>query len=190
MATAKLKKDEFKPEVCPHCNQAITYLVPLSKGHCEVLKIFARAIAEKGINLINPTKELEKQGKISVTQLKSFSQIHFHGLLVPSREHKGNWLMTTKCSEFMKGKEIPKYAIVMKRNKATTKHTQGYFMPEKYTVTFRELINQGEYWEGINFTIEEGVIVKDAEQMNAGKQKVFKVQGFGLFNGPDQNQNG
>ena len=158
-------KDKYIPETCNHCFQAITYIVPLSRGHAEILKIFARAIGRKGINMINPTKELEKNELISVTQLKSFSQMHFHGLLVPSKEFKGNWVMTTKASEFMHGREIPKYAIVRKRNKGTTKHTIGHWMPEKYTVSFRELLNGGEYWEGIDFRIEEGQIVKDLEDL-------------------------
>lgn len=153
MKTAKLN---YTPQKCECCEQTTTYLLAVDHGTIDILKGFARCIGAKKINMAHIAKEVLADGYITVNQRGNVSRPRAHGLIAKVRGELGNYLLTTKGAQFLKGNmRIPKYAIMNK----VTGHQVGYFEPEKYTVGVHDF--KGEYWEGINYEIQEGRIIED-----------------------------
>ena len=152
------KKVEYKPEVCDCCSQTTTYLLAVDTGTVDILKGFARCIGTKKINMAHVAKEVLAGGYITVNQRGNISRPRAHGLIAKVRGELGNYLLTTTGARFLRGEiRIPKYAIMSK----VTGHQIGYYEPEKYTVGVHDM--KGEYWEGINYNVEQGRIVHDIE---------------------------
>ncbi len=169
-----MENETYHPTVCECCDQALDYRVGLSKGHVRLMAKFAAAIRAKGINAVVPSKELAT-GKwgipFTVTEMKALSQVRLHGLLAMSREHAGNWLLTTKGADFLRGRSIPRYALVLKRNKATSEHTTGYWEAERNMITAGELLKEGEYWRHIDFIVHESRIIYEKDLPKVGENK-------------------
>ena len=119
--------------------------------------------------MIHPRKEMEisrgeldyptmvQEGCMTSNQVGNLSRPRFHGLIAHIKGEPGNYCLTTKGAEFLKGREIARFAIISKQDG----HQIGYFKPEEYTVTIKDFAPDEEYWEGINFDIIQGRIVKD-----------------------------
>jgi hypothetical protein len=161
----------YQPEVCPHCGQTTTYLLPVDRGTVDILRAIAVAIYRKGINVIHPRKEMEnklvagvsykdmiKEGMLTSNDVGNLSRPRFHGLIAHVKGNPGNYCLTTKGAWFLKGRSIPRFAIISK-----SEHCQvGYYMAEEQTITIKDLVYEDEaYWQGINFDIVEGRIVKE-----------------------------
>ncbi len=147
---------DYSPEKCECCGQSTTYVLAIDKGSTDIVKGVARAIEKKGINCVHVNKELV--GKyLTPLQMTNMTRPRSHGLIahVEGEGMKGNYLLTKKGMDFLKGKRVPKYAIISK-----TEHRQiGYHEPETLTTTIHECQGKGEYWEGIGYEIEEGRVV-------------------------------
>ena len=175
MTSFKLQ-EKYIPEKCDGCGQTKTYLLPIDKGSIDTLKAISVAIYNKGINCVHPRKELEigpttknydlmiKNGGLTSGMVGNLSKLRFHGLIAKTGEQAGNYCLTTKASDFRKGKLIPKYAIISK----VTGHKEDYWLPEKYQVSIKDFSGDEAYWESINFIIRDGHIIKDIVQ---GKHK-------------------
>ena len=161
-----MKKPTYEPHQCTECGQTTTYLLGIDKGTIEIVKAIAIAIQRKGINTIHPKKEMEyaqrqvpkdrvAPGFLTSNQIGNISRARFHGLVASVEENRGNYCLTQKGLHFLRGAEIPKYAII---SKAEGKQI-GYFEPEEFTININSF--EGEYWEGINYEIREGHIVYD-----------------------------
>lgn len=148
---------KYKPEICERCLQSKTYLLALDRGTAEIVAAIATGIEAKGINFIHPRKEIESTGGLTSNQVGNLSRAHRHGLIAKIKGEPGNWCLTSKGAKFLRGMAVPKYAIVSK----VTGHQIGYFETENLLVTVNDLLNSGLRWEGINFDIEEGRIIKD-----------------------------
>lgn len=98
-----------------------------------------------------------KEGMLTSNQVGNLSRPRFHGLIAHVKDNPGNYCLTHKGAQFLKGQEIPRFAIISK----SENHQIGYYMADEYTVTVRDFAKDEEYWEGINFDIVEGRIVKD-----------------------------
>ena len=153
---------KFQADICPACKQTCTYILGLDHGSVDILKQVARFIGKKGINAVHPRKEMEGVWLTS-NQVGNLSRLRFHGLIAAVRGNRGNYLLTRKGADFLRGTSIPRYAIISKAEK----HQIGYFAPESITCVINDF--RGDlsepYWEGINYTIEEGRIIQD----NQGK---------------------
>lgn len=162
----------YQEEVCECCGQTKTVLYPLDKGTADMVKALAVAVRNKGINMVHIRKEMEvsrrdwsyprllTEGAILSSHTQNWIKAHKHGLVaqVWGEGMSGNWCLTRKGATFLKGQPVPKYAIQDKK----TKHIRGYYEPEAYTVTVHELQRRDSpYWEGLDFDIQEGRIVKD-----------------------------
>lgn len=159
-----MSKIEYKPEMCECCGQSKTYLLAVDSGTVKIVKAVARAIGKKRINVVHAHKELLAEGYLTANERSNIARPRAHGLIAKVRGEgmKGNYCLTTKGAEFLKGKRrIPKYAILSKEEG----HQIGYFEPEKHTVGINDFNGKsGEYWEGINYSIEEGRVVTDLEE--------------------------
>lgn len=153
-----MSKIIFITERCPHCEQSLNYLVPIDGGTVKILKEIAKAIGKKGINIVHPRKEIEGKG-LSSNEVGNLSRPRIHGFIAKIKGNVGNYCLTTKGAEFLKGARVPKYAIRSKIDNKTT----GYYMPDVHTIDIDEA-SHGVYWEGIDFSIVEGHIIKDIPQ--------------------------
>ena len=173
-------KYNFEPEICTNCGQAETYLLPIDWGTALIVKAVAAAVRRKGINLIHPTKEMEvpatewnydravSEGVLTSTMIGNFTRARVHGLIARDRREPGNWLLTRKGAEFLRGGSIPRLAVIRKTTKTEEgrSHKEEYFMDDQYTCTIRDLEamkKDAPKWEGIDFDIVEGRIVRDAQ---------------------------
>jgi len=161
-------KTEYSPETCPCCSQTTTYLIPVDRGTVDIVKAIASAIRQKGINVIHPRKEMENEkcdialGCLTSNQVGNLTRPRCHGLIAKVKGNPGNYCLTTKGAKLLRGENIPRFAIMSK----TEGHQVGYFRPEEATVNIRDFSSDDAYWQGIDFEIQEGYIVKDLQKTN------------------------
>lgn len=150
-----MQKIDYKPETCDCCHQTTTYLLGLDRGTVDILKKIARFIGRKGINCVHPRKEMEGP-LLSSNQVGNLSRARFHGLIAAVRGNKGNYLLTRKGADFLKGGRIPRYAIISKAEKCQV----GYFDQETKTCVVDDFMaSEDPYWEGINYDVIEGQVI-------------------------------
>lgn len=146
--------EEYTPEVCPHCGQSTTYLLSIDKGSVDILKQIALFIYKKGQNVVHPRKEMEGTWLTS-NQVGNLSRPRFHGLIARYKDEPGNYVLTHKGAQFLKGESVAKFAIISK-----DKHCQlGYWRPTDFQCNIHDFTDDDEYWEGINYEIKEGRVV-------------------------------
>lgn len=163
------KKANYTQERCECCGQTTTYLLPIDRGTVDIVKAIAKAIQLKGKNKIHPRNEMEiavhqldnatmiNEGKLTSNQVGNLSRLRFHGLIAKVKGSSGCYLLTSKGAQFLRGKEIPRYAIVSKAEK----HQIGYFEPDEFKTTIKDFDSEDEYWEGINYNIVDDQVVRD-----------------------------
>ena len=127
-----MKKIDYNPEKCECCGQTTTYLLPIDKGSVEILQKIATAIRTKGINCVH----LAKEKVLTHSELCNIIRPRFHGLVahVEGEGMKGNFCLTRKGLDFLKGARIPRLAIVSKAESRTI----GYFDQENQTCAIND----------------------------------------------------
>lgn len=175
------KQEQYEPEFCKHCTQQITYLIPIDKGCVEILKAIAVAIRRKKINAVHPRKEMEidskkldhftmiAEGHLTSNMVGNISRPRFHGLIARIKGQKGNYCMTRKGAEFLRGESFPRYAIISKKEKRNV----GYWESEKYQANVKDFTSDEELWEGIDFDIVEGKIIIDITKSPSDQRQLF-----------------
>lgn len=157
------KKVGFTADVCPHCQQTTNYITGVDRGMAAIVRAFGNAVRAKGVNVLHPLKELAADpgmsvaqavaaGKLTGSMSRNTSRARSHGLLARIEGRAGNWCLTKKGVAFLRGEPVPKYAIIDK----VTGHTAGYYEPETYTASIRELDPSAPFWSE---TINEGRVV-------------------------------
>lgn len=180
MSSFKLQ-EKYIPEKCECCSQSKTYLIPIDPGAVDILKAVAKAILNKGINCVHPRKEMEvpktpnhdlmiKDGYLTSNQVGNLTRPRLHGLIAKVRGQPGNYCLTPKGADFLKGKSIPKYAIKSK----VTGHQIGYWLEEKHQVTIKDFSSDEGYWEG--FYIKDGHVIIGIEKDPATQKQLFLSQ--------------
>jgi hypothetical protein len=154
------KHQKYIPEVCECCDQDTSYELGLDKGSAMIVYKIAKFIGKKGINQVHPRKEMEGNG-MSSNEVGNLSRPRFHGLIAAVPDNPGSYLLTRKGAKFLKNEVVPKIAIIRKATKNYGSHNIGYHLPDEITTTFRQLIQEEEYWTGIDYDIVEGRIVKE-----------------------------
>ena len=174
------KTDKYVSEKCGCCGQSKTYLLSIDPGTVDILRAVARAILIKGINAIHPRKEMEVHGgydyeamilsgKMTSNMVGNLSRPRFHGLIAKIKGEAGNYCLTSKGARFLKGEEIHRYAIISK----ATGHQVGYWMPEKYQVELTDFSVDDLYWEGLDYDIKEGQVIKRIEKGPTDQKQLF-----------------
>lgn len=154
-------KVDYKPERCECCGQTTTYALAIDKGTVRILKKVAKAIEQKGINCIH----LAKEKVLTHSELCNIIRPRFHGLVahVEGNKMQGNFCLTNKALDFLKGARIPRVAIVSKVKSCQI----GYFQPVSQTCVIDDFKGSGEeWWVGIGFDIVGGRVVKPSEYPN------------------------
>jgi len=152
------RTQSYQAEVCDHCLQTTTYAIAIDKGTVDIVTRIARFIGGKGINAVHPRKEMEG-GYLTSNQVGNLSRPRLHGLIAKVKGESGNYLLTRKGAQFLRGESIPRVAIIQKATGKTEKSTIGYLQND--TVILKDFENTVEYWEGINYSVEEGRVIKD-----------------------------
>lgn len=162
--------EKYQPEKCAGCGQNKTYVLAIDQGTVDIVKATATAIRLKGINCVHPTKEMEvprlmwnrhyafSEGKLTSTQIGNMTRARIHGLLARVKDEPGNWCLTRKGAEFLRGQPVPKFAVVRKVRDDDASHNECYWKPETYQVKIDQY-QKGPYWEGYNYQIVEGRVV-------------------------------
>ena len=158
-------KTDFKAEICECCGQTKTYAVALDKGSVLILKAIAKFIGQKGINCVHPRKEMEGS-MLTSNQVGNLSRPRLHGLIAHVKGEPGNYLLTKKGADFLRGVDVPKIAIVKKATNQEKKRNIGYWREEEVRCTIDDFHDE-VYWEGINYDIHEGRIVYDEAQQKS-----------------------
>lgn len=160
-----MSKFNYKPEVCECCGQTKTYIYSLDHGIADIVRAIARKIGEKGINIVHPRKE----NVLTSTQWCNLARARSHGLVAAVKGKKGNFLLTRKGAKFLKGEPVPKFAIISKAEGRQI----GYFEQEKNMVTIHDLLEKGEYWEGIGFDITDGEVFQRNDEVEESGDSLF-----------------
>ncbi len=165
-----MSKTTYEPQKCECCGQTETYILAIDRGTVDIVKAISVAIRRKEINAIHPRKEMEVTGKqlsyqdmvqngqLTSNQVGNLSRARFHGLIAHVHGHPGNYCLTTKGAQFLKGSPVPRFAIISK----AAGHNIGYWEEENNQCTIRDFTPDKEYWEGINFSIIDWRIMVDA----------------------------
>ena len=150
-------KQQYEPGRCECCDQTTDYVYALNKGTVHILKAFSRHVDLKGINMVHIEKELVNNG-ITGNQYANVKILTAHGLLAKAKDEAGNYVITRKGLDFLQGKTVAKYAIVSK----ALKRQIGYWNPEEEVCSIKNF-NTGEYWEGVNYEIKEGRVIRNLQ---------------------------
>lgn len=155
----------YKHEKCDCCGLQTTYILGIDRGTADIVRAIAMAVKRKGINAVHPRKEIEtsnmdyaemyRRGLLRSNQVGNLTRPRAHGLIAKVPKERGNYCLTAKGLKFIKGAYIPRFAIMSKKEKRQI----GYYLPDEYQVSVRELLNAGDYWEGIDYEIVEGRVI-------------------------------
>ena len=147
----------LEQDICGCCGQTTHYYLAIDKGTAEVLLRIARFIKDKGINVVHPRKEMEGI-YLTSNQVGNLSRLRMNGLIakVKGEDNAGNYCLTTKGLNFLKGAEIHRVALIRKSTSDSELRVEGH-VPDDM-VTLKDIMNSEDYWEGINYDIREGKV--------------------------------
>lgn len=118
-------------------------------------------IDRKGINAVHLTKELGGRRLLSSYQIGNISHLRFHGLVAKIKNEPGNYCITNKGFDFLKGETINKTAIIKKGTKGASPHNIGYGDEKCKISDFdKKWIN---FWESSCYIIKQGRVIKASE---------------------------
>lgn len=153
-----MKPISYTSEVCSHCSQSMTYILAVDKGTVMIVKAIAQFIGRKGINIVHPRKEMEGR-YLTSNQVGNLTRARSQGLIAAMKGNPGNYCLTSKGATFLRGEAIPKFAIISKSEKRQI----GYFEPEKHMVIVKDFTSSSEMWEGIDYEIQEGRVIRERQ---------------------------
>ncbi len=160
--------EEYKPDVCPHCGQAETYIIGLDQGSVDILRALYFAVIRKGLNNVHLRNECETgrvgldyetmihEGMMTSNMVGNASRPRFHGLIAHVDGEPGHYCLTNKGMKFLRGEPVPRHAIISK----VEGHNIGYWHPED-TVRITDFKGQGVYW---GWDVVGGAIVRAPHQ--------------------------
>ncbi len=160
---------KFTPDVCPCCTQTTNYLLAIDRGTVNIVKKIALFIGSKGINIVHPRNEMEGHGMTS-NEVGNLTRARAHGLIAAVPGNPGNYCLTTKGAEFLKGAIVPQFAI---RDKVSGR-TTGYYDEGRALVSVHDFDQSDEYWEGIGYDIVAGRVVTPDDLTTSEPQTLFQ----------------
>lgn len=117
----------YEHQNCPACGQRLTYELELDRGTVAILTSIARFVKSKGINAVHLSKEMLKQGLLTHHQVGNISRPRFHGLVAKIKGETGNFGLTQKGLDFLRGEPISRTVIIKKAaGKGSPTHVIGH----------------------------------------------------------------
>lgn len=148
-----MKTPPFKSPVCTSCGQTTHYDLNLDKGIAYIMIALYNRVRMKGSNSVHiqnematnetsDVEELSKQGLITFKMEKNVARARKHGLIAFVDRGSGEYLITRKGAQFLRGMPVPKTAIVQKSG-----GTQGYWHPDASITSIGELLESPIFWD-------------------------------------------
>lgn len=157
----KPKIPPFEPEVCSDCGQTKNYALAMDKGSSHIVIALASAVERLGRNSIHLVKEclanpssfnsqrdMLEGGYMTMRMIGNASRPRYHGLIAFGKE-SGEYCLTTKGYQFLRGHLIPRTAIIDKVKSVNA----GYYLPAG-EVGINDLLKEEPYWDGTAKRIE------------------------------------
>lgn len=147
----------FTPHTCPTCSQTMDYAMALDKGSALIVLAIANAVRRLGRNKVHIDHEaigqheggesffaMIREGYMTPTMQHNVARPRYHGLIAFVERGSGEYLLTRKGADFLRGEPVKKVAII---DKVHGKNA-GY-LEEAGTVTIDELLSdKGGLWAG------------------------------------------
>jgi hypothetical protein len=127
----------------------LDYVVSLDKGTANLMLVLIRIVSEQNKNDVHIQREVDR-GNITHTQAGNLTKARASGLIVQIIDNgvgTGRYLITRKGADFLRGKTIPKHAIISKKDDCQI----GYFHGDELTINISEaMVSDRPYWEFLN----------------------------------------
>lgn len=158
-----MPKQKYEKEKCHACGQTTTYALTLDRGTLNIVKAIASKIRIKGQNIVHPMKEMVVnprgfdynrvlQGEMTPNMYSNMKHATAHGLIAKVKGYPGNYCLTTKGANFLKGQVVERTAIRSK----VTKHTIGYLSDD--FIDLQQLEKLSDFWQGLDYEVVEGTV--------------------------------
>lgn len=153
---------KYTPEKCESCNQTTTYAMRIDHGTADILLSMLYAVRRLGRNRVHLMKDMVAKasdfpsyramlldGYMTPRMIGNATRARYHGLIAFA-DKPGEYVITRKGSDFLKGELVPLMVIVDK-----TKHTNaGYHLPAG-DISIREVAAGDVYWEGATLELDK-----------------------------------
>jgi hypothetical protein len=164
--------EEFKPNICPHCQQTTEYENSLDRGSAVIVIAIANAQRILNQKFVHVRKEMldvkskyanqflmAMAGKMTETSLQNVLRPKYHGLIAQGKD-PGTYLLTKKGAKFLRGEPVVRSAVVDKLT-----HSKKRYLNEHITVTLDELMKSDEifFWEGERAKLQKLAAYLDQE---------------------------
>jgi len=154
---------KFTASVCGGCDQTKDYAMALDRGTALIMMAFANAVRRLDRNRIHVTDEMIgaaargddffrqiEQGFMTLSMQHNIAKPRYHGLLAFAGRGSGEYILTRKGAEFLKGGKVPRVAII---DKVHGKNA-GYWEPGGEVTILQLLRSRGEFWDWDMTTVE------------------------------------
>lgn len=126
-------------EKCEHCGASLKkYWHRLTPGLVRTLIEVYKTVSAKGENVIS-----KKDLKLTHSQYGNFQKLRFHGMIAKYKVdgvwNKGQWVLTHRGGDFLKGKIQVPVKVQTFRNQVVDHDTE--------LVTVRDVMKSEHYWE-------------------------------------------
>lgn len=148
-----MKQEEH---VCPTCGQGTGYFSTMNGGLCQTVIMIAKAIKEKGTNVINIRAEMVNTGKMPITNYTNIAHLTRLGLIAKVADEKGNYCLTRRAFDFFHGGQIPRWVRVEKKTKT---HGSRKVESSDEFVTISNFPKHVTDWNGIGYEVKEGRVL-------------------------------
>lgn len=160
-----MKRVTFVPHVCETCGQTRDYEARLDAGTCHIVIAIANAVRRLKRNKVHlmqeamaMTREFDggfKQmiaaGYLTPIMIHNAFKARYHGLIARCGEvGDGEYLITRKGADFLRGKPISYSVIVTK-----VTHTNAGYVDENDKVTIKQLLKEAPWWDISRFPWED-----------------------------------
>lgn len=140
--------NKYQAETCGACGQTTSYAMALDRGTALMVLAIANAVKRLGRNRIHVSKEMLAmaepgeaflkmigEGYMTPTMEHNLAKPRYHGLIAFVDRGSGEYLLTRKGADFIKGARIKRIAIIDK-----TKGKNGGYWEEAGDVSIVELL--------------------------------------------------
>lgn len=150
------QRQKFTPPVCECCKQTTQYDLGLDRGSAMIVLALYNAVhrlnrnkIHVGDEMVRPEKDFASYrdmiagGWMTFKMEGNLSRPKRHGLIAQG-DDPGIWLITPKGADFLRGKEVPRVAIIDK----TTGHKAFYLNETEDRTTFGQLMRkETPFWD-------------------------------------------
>ena len=147
----------FTPNVCEHCHQTTDYALALDRGTAMIVIAFVNAVRRHGRNRVHIHGEMIAQneggrshiemihaGYMTPIMEHNVVRPRYHGLIAFVDKGSGEYLLTRKGADFLRGHPVQRVAIIDK----VAGRNSGY-LESAGTVTIGELLRKdADMWAG------------------------------------------